>query len=170
MNTPKTKIELIQKRFISGFKIKSNEDRILMWKSGLAAIKDHFWIGIGYDNDAKIISAYRENISKLTGHRFFTKASTGVHNIYLQTWLNYGFLGFLGFISIFVVFLTQCVRTLSQTTKFSFENSVLWAGISGVSGFLVAGFFENNFRDGEVQTILLILMGLCLHQRKKLKE
>ncbi len=170
ISTPNYRLELVKKRIISGFKLKSNQDRILMWESGLAAIKDHFWLGIGYDNDEKIIPSYREHISHRTGHRFWTKSSTGVHNIYLQTWINYGVFGFLGFLSIFFIFLSQCIKTLSKTTPFSFENSVLWAGISGVSGFMIAGFFENNFRDGEVQTMLLILIGLSLHQIKKLKD
>ena len=170
ISKPNSRIELVKKRFVSGFKLKSNQDRILMWESALAVIKDHFWLGIGYDNDAGIIPSYRKNISQRTGHRFWTKASTGVHNIYLQTWINYGLLGLLGFLSIFMVFLAQCSKTLPKTTKFSFENSVLWAGISGVCGFMVAGFFENNFRDGEVQAMLLILMGLCLHQIRKLNK
>ena len=56
-----------------------------------------------------------------------------------------------------------------MTKNFTFENSILWAGIAGVCGFMVAGLFENNFRDGEVQAILLILMGLCFNQIQKLK-
>jgi len=170
ISTPNSRIEQLQKRIIDGFKVKSNQDRILMWETGIAAIKDHFWLGIGYDNDAEIMTFYREYFSKRTGHQFWTKASTGVHNIYLQTWINYGIFGLLGYLSIFIVFLTQSIKTLPQTTKFSYENSVLWAGISGVFGFMVAGFFENNFRDGEVQAILLILMGLSLHQIQKLKD
>jgi len=35
---------------------------------------------------------------------------------------------------------------------------------------MAAGFFENNFRDGEVQAMLLILMGLSLRQMQKLNE
>jgi hypothetical protein len=35
---------------------------------------------------------------------------------------------------------------------------------------MVAGFFENNFRDGEVQAMLMIPIGLNLHQIQKMKE
>ena len=141
-----------------------------MWETGVAAIKDHFWLGIGYNNDAKIMPIYRELIKERTGHRFNNNAATGVHNIYLQTWINYGLLGFLGYLSILGIFLVQSIRTLFQTTSFSYENSILWGGIAGVSGFMAAGFFENNFRDGEVQAMLLILMGLSLRQMQKLNE
>jgi len=167
---PNSRIDLLEQRLISGFKIKSNQDRILMWESGINAIKDNFWLGIGYNNEAEIMPFYREKITKRTGHIFWTKASTGVHNIYLQTWINYGFIGFFGYLSIFVIFLIQCISAISKTTKFSYENCIIWAGISGVTGFMVAGFFENNFRDGEVQSILFILMGLSLLQIQKLKN
>ena len=141
-----------------------------MWETGIAAIKDHFWLGIGYNNDSVVMPAYRKIAIKRTGHRFQNNAGTGVHNIYLQTWLNYGLIGFLGYLSIILIFLAQSIRTLFRTTRFSFENSIVWGSIAGVCGFMVAGFFENNFRDGEVQAMLLILMGLSLSQRQKLND
>ena len=168
--TPTNRLEVIQQRLISGFMLKANQDRILMWEAGIAAIKDHFWLGIGYNNDAEVMPVYRELITERTGHRFYNSASTGVHNIYLQTWINYGLIGFLAYLSILFIFLGQSISTLFQTTRFSYENSILWGSIAGVCGFMVAGFFENNFRDGEVQVMLLILMGLSLRQRQKLND
>jgi len=166
---PTNHLEALQQRFISGFMLKSNKDRILMWETGISAIKDHFWLGIGYNNDAVVMPEYRNRISENNGHRFQNNASTGVHNIYLQTWVNYGFFGMLGYLGIFVIFFLQTTRAILRTNIFTFENSILWAGISGVSGFMIAGLFENNFRDGEVQAMLLILMGLCFNQIQKLK-
>ena len=168
-SAPTNHFEALEQRFISGFMLKSNQDRILMWETGIFAIKDHFWLGIGYDNDAEVMPEYRKRISKITGHIFHNSASTGVHNIYIQTWVNYGFFGILGYLGILLIFFFQTTKALLKTNNFSFENSILWAGISGVCGFMVAGLFENNFRDGEVQAILLILMGLCFNQIQKLK-
>jgi hypothetical protein len=67
-------------------------------------------------------------------------------------------------------FLFATTRGILRTNNFTFENSILWAGISGVCGFMLAGLFENNFRDGEVQAMLMILMGLCFNQIQKLKS
>ena len=170
MRTPTNRIEIIQHRLISGLMLKSNQDRILMWEAAIAAIKDHFWLGIGYNNDAEIMPIYLELITERTGHKFNNNAGTGVHNIYLQTWINYGLLGFLGYLSILFIFLWQSISTIFQTTRFGYENSILWGAVAGVCGFMVAGFFENNFRDGEVQAMLLILMGLSLRQRQKLNN
>ena len=166
---PTNHFEALQQRFTSGFMVKSNQDRILMWKTGISAIRDHFWLGIGYNNDGVVMPEYRKRISKITGHRFHNNASTGVHNIYIQTWLNYGFFGMLAYLGIFVIFFLQTFRGLLKTNNFTFENSILWAGISGVCGFMVAGLFENNFRDGEVQAMLMIQMGLCFNQIQKMK-
>ena len=140
-----------------------------MWETGISAIKDHFWLGIGYNNDAFVMPEYRKRISENSGRRFFNKASTGVHNIFLQTWVNYGVFGMLGYLGILAIFFLQTTKAILRTSNFTLENSILWAGISGVCGFMVAGLFENNFRDGEVQAMLLILMGLCFNQIEKLK-
>ena len=166
---PTNRLEALQHRFISGFILRSNQDRILMWKTGISAIKDHFWLGIGYNNNSVVMPKYRKRIIESTGHRFHNKEAIGVHNIYLQTWVNYGFFGMLGYLGILVIFFLQTTRAILRTNNFTFENSILWAGISGVCGFMVAGLFENNFRDGEVQAMLLILMGLCFNQIQKLK-
>jgi len=166
---PVNRVQALQQRIFSGFMIRSNQDRILMWETGISAIKDHFWLGIGYNNDAFVMPEYRKRIIENTGHVFNNNASTGVHNIYLQTWVNYGFFGILGYIGIFGIFFLQTSRAVLRTNNFTFENSILWAGLSGVIGFMVAGLFENNFRDGEVQAMLMILMGLCFNQIQKLK-
>jgi len=163
------RLEALQQRVISGFMIKYNQERIMMWETGISAIKDHFWLGVGFNNDSVVMPKYRKRISEISGHQFSNKAGIGVHNIYLQTWVNYGFFGILGYIGIFGVFFLQTTRAILRTNKYTFENSILWAGVSGVCGFMVSGLFENNFRDGEVQAMLLILMGLCFNQIQKLK-
>jgi hypothetical protein len=47
----------------------------------------------------------------------------------------------------------------------------LLAGLfAGFIGIMAAGFFENNFRDGEVQTAILTAMGIALaliHKKRK---
>ncbi len=43
---PETRLEMVQHRLASGFSMKSNQDRLLMWKSAWQGIQDHFWLGI----------------------------------------------------------------------------------------------------------------------------
>ena len=164
---PETRLEMVQHRLASGFSMKSNQDRLLMWKSAWQGIQDHFWLGIGFEKDAEVMEAYRKKISNETGHRFTNSASAGVHNIFLQTWLNYGIFGFVSFLGIWIVFFQQLIQGLKKTVRFDYGNCILWGAISGIGGFLTAGFFENNFRDGEVQTAALLLISLALFELKK---
>ena len=93
--------------------------------------------------------------------------SAGVHNIYLQTWLNYGFFGLLAYLGIWVVFFLKSLRASRRGSRFGYENAVLWGVMAGAAGLMVAGVFENNFRDGEVQTAALLLISLALFELKK---
>ena len=161
--------EAILRRAESMFSLGENRDRLLMWESGVAALKDHPWWGIGYDMDGTVMPAYRKPFEQ-TGHNFMNGPSAGVHNIYLQTWLNYGFFGLLAYLGIWGVFFMKSLRASRRASRFGYENAVLWGVMAGAAGLMVAGVFENNFRDGEVQTCLLMLMGLSLRQMYKSKK
>ncbi|MEL0044963.1 MAG: O-antigen ligase family protein [Deltaproteobacteria bacterium] len=160
----------IVQRLTSAFDITANKDRLLMWDSGVQGIQDHPIWGIGYGNDKNVMDQYRIPLAEKNNHRFNNSASAGVHNIYLQTWLNYGVIGFLAYLGIVFGFLLTCILSLRRVESSSWEGAVFWGALAGVSGFMVAGVFENNFRDGEVQTAFLMLMGLVLHQVYRLRN
>ncbi|MGK5095379.1 O-antigen ligase family protein [Deltaproteobacteria bacterium TL4] len=157
---------LMWERLKSTFVLKYNQDRLLMWQSAIDAIEDHPWLGIGIRADSDTMPYYRRPISRRTGHDFYNAASAGVHNIYLQTWLNLGIIGLLSYLSILVTLSIQIALALRSSPAHSFSASLLWGSLAGISGFAVAGFFENNFRDGEVQTMLCMSIGLALYAMK----
>lgn len=146
------------------FSVTRNQDRLMMWESARLAIRDHFWWGIGPEQDGSVMPFYRDIVKKEYQYpEFYNKASVGVHNIYLQTWLNFGLIGFLGYLCFWGVILFWLVKALAQTGPGgSFHKDLLWGLLSGFLGFLVAGIFENSFRDGEIQTILFALIGLAI--------
>ena len=80
----------IIQRLTSALDITANKDRLLMWDSGVQGIQDHLIWGIGYGNDKNVMDQYRIPLAEKNNHSFNNSASAGVHNIYLQTWLNYG--------------------------------------------------------------------------------
>ena len=162
--------DALVQRFTSALDVTANKDRLLMWNSGVQGIKDHLLLGIGYGNDKNVMDRYRIPLAEENNHRFMNDASAGVHNIYLQTWLNYGIIGFLAYLGIMFGLILTCILSLRRVESSSWEGSIFWGVIAGTSGFMVAGVFENNFRDGEVQTALLMLMGLVLHQVYRLKN
>ena len=72
-------------------------------------------------------------------------------------------IAFIGFIAWWVTLFTQIFLKLKgQNTRDHASLSLLAGIFSGLSGICIAGFFENNFRDGEVQTAILTTMGLAL--------
>ena len=159
----------LERRLSSALSSSANLDRLLMWESGRQGIQDHWWSGIGFANDRNVMDRYREPLAQTYQHRFMNNASAGVHNIYLQTWLNYGILGILGYLGWVLGTIWASGWALSQVSFQSWQGSILWGSIAGLGGFAIAGNFENNFRDGEVQTALLMLMGLALSQIQKMK-
>ena len=162
-----TRLDIVRHRLLSGFNMNANRDRLLMWEGAVEGIQDHFWLGIGHAMDAEVMESYRERITAETGHRFTNPASAGVHNIYLQTWLNYGLTGLAAYLGIWIVFFSQALSGLKSTEPYDFSNCILWGVVAGLTGFMTAGIFENNFRDAEVQTILLMGISLVHCQIRK---
>lgn len=155
---------LIWQRVESAFILKYNQDRLLLWESARQAFLDRPWFGIGLKNDKEAMTPYREAIISQTGHRFYNSAGSGVHNIYLQILVNLGIFGFISYLSIWILFFGGIWRSLKQGQFVSpYYQSVVWGGSAGIFGFLVAGMFENNFFDAEVQIVLFVIMGYTLY-------
>lgn len=154
------------------FSLKYNQDRLLMWKTAVMGIQDHPWLGIGINQDGRVMPSYREHVKKEHGYlKFYNKAEAGVHNIYLQIWLNLGTVGFaiyLWFWGTIFFILISSIRL--ATAEQAVEKDLLWGMLSAFSGFLAAGTFENSFLDGEVQTVLMALLGLLLLVSQRIRE
>ena len=150
-------------RFVSSFSVEdsSSRERIYMWRAGWDAIQDHFWFGIGFNQDEVVMKDYWKKYEE-SGYVFHNRPGIGLHNLYLQTWLDYGIIGLISFLFIWISFFYESLKTLQLVDRFSQDGIILIGGVAGVVGHLVEAFFENNFRDGEVQTAVLLLIGLSL--------
>lgn len=166
-----TKWGLVWQRLTSSFMPIHNQDRFLMWEAGWSAIQDHLLLGIGPRNNAQVLPQYRDPISQRTGHRFFNSASAGVHNIYLQIWIYAGIVGLLSYLAIWMLFIHHNWQALRQSPQgWGFYPSLLLGGLAGIVGFLVAGIFENNFLDGEVQTAVMMILGLSFYSQTQVRS
>ena len=68
-----------------------DKDRLYLWQAGWLGIQDNPILGVGIGNEDYYFEPYRQIVSKLHGgHTFFTKASAGVHNMYLQVGYTMG--------------------------------------------------------------------------------
>lgn len=148
-------------RRIMSISIASNPDRILMWRAALQVIGDYPILGLG-PNRGEVMKPYYHRIAKKEEHEFQHEPGVGVHNIYLQNWIDFGLLGLLGYLIWWGTLLVQIGLALRQGSISLQKNSQLLGFLAGLIGIMVAGVFENNFRDGEVQTVILLVMGLSL--------
>ncbi len=74
----------------------SSMERVYRWMAGVEMIKDRFWLGFGpacfYSNyQAYSISSFKTYVSN-------NPDQSGIHNYFLMTWVEQGFVGFILFL------------------------------------------------------------------------
>ena len=162
--------EFFWQRFSSSFIPEKNQERLYIWQTGWNAIQDYPLFGIGVGNRGEVMALYREPISKITGYRFITKSDSGIHNMYLEIWVYGGLFSLLSYLLIWFLIIRQNWIAIRSTREWSFYPSILLGGTASIIGFLVAGFFENNFSDGEVQIAVMLIIGICLYSQMKIRQ
>ncbi|MEO2068741.1 MAG: O-antigen ligase family protein, partial [Desulfurobacteriaceae bacterium] len=145
----------------------SNLDRLSLWKSHLKAYTNE------YSLLQKIVGAGTEEASKLCWHYFKRdfpeNFPTGknpsesnikvhfhsgeAHNIYLKFLTKYGILGLLGYL-LFWAYMIYLNTSAKELWNYSIALGYL--------GFMIAGIFENNFTDAEIQIALWYITGINL--------
>ncbi|MCP4295537.1 MAG: O-antigen ligase family protein [Proteobacteria bacterium] len=149
-------------RRVLSLSLASNKDRLLMWRAGVEIIKDNPIFGLGPNMGDKMLPYY-DKVSATEKHKFQHHPKIGLHNIYLQTWIDFGLAGLAGYLLIWLSLLIAiCRKLILEGFSHSVGNTLLLGLLGGFSGSMLAGFFENNFRDGEVQATILTFMGLAL--------
>ncbi len=147
---------------ISSFTTEANRDRLYMWQAGINIVRDHFWLGFGPNSGERMLPYYRA-IAEKEKHQYQHHPDVGVHNIYLQNWIDFGFLGLVGYLIWWLTLLVEIIIVLrNKSIRRSKENALLLGILAGLSGIMFAGFFERNFWDGEVQTTIFVAQGLAL--------
>jgi O-antigen ligase len=129
-------------------------DRLAMWQSGLAMIKEDPVLGVGPGQVRVWYPHYRrpEAVRPSTGH---------LHNSPIHIAAERGLLALGVWIWLWVVFFGAAWRGLRRVGRDRpRERALLSASLWGVAGFLVAGLFEHNFGDGEVVMLVYALMAI----------
>lgn len=136
--------------------------RLYFWESGMLAVRDNFWLGVGTRQEDRLLP-YMDIISKRHRNFNFPTGPT-LHNIYLQIIFTMGLLGLIVYFSLWIViFYWNFIWIRRAGNRFHTEKAILYGTSGGLFGSMVAGFFENNFLDGEVNIAIMIAMGLSLY-------
>ena len=154
----------------------SKEERPFIWESAIEAIKDRPILGIGYKNDRIYMGPYRKTVSKRHDNfKFSVKPSTHAHNVFLEVTVEFGFVGLAAYLYFWgAILFWNYLWVRRAGERLPFERSMLCAASCALIASMVAGIFENNFFDAEVRTLILVMMGLSLHNglmiRRALRE
>jgi O-antigen ligase len=129
-------------------------DRVAMWHSGWAMVRDHPVLGVGPGEVRAWYQFYRrpEAVRPSTGH---------LHNSAIQIAAERGIPALAIWIWLWVTFFREAVRVWGRLPPArSRERALVAASLTGVAAFLVAGLFEHTFGNGVVVMIVYALMAL----------
>ncbi len=141
-------------RFRGGFSSSFREHRQPYFAVGWAIWKENPWLGVGPGNYTRALQQNKDLVKsyqgKLASYRTFVKSlGSHVHNLYLQTGLNFGILGLAAFLFFFHCVLLALLRDTRGSP----------AAIAGVG--LLAAFLLHNLLDVTFPS-LGIEMGILL--------
>ncbi len=145
-------------RFSGGFVSSFQKTRQPYFAVGWAIWKDHPWLGVGPGNYKRavrqkraLVRSYRD---KRVSYRIFVQSlSSHVHNLYLQTGVNFGILGLATLLYFFQRLLLALLRDARGSP----------AALAGVG--LLAAFFFHNLLDVTFPSLgveMGILLGVSL--------
>jgi O-antigen ligase len=129
-------------------------ERLLMWESGLAILRDHPVTGVGIGQLKVVYPGYAldEAVKKHTSH---------LHNTPLQIAAERGILGLVAWLWLWVAFFRRGLGIFRGLPPDRGRERRLVAGSLGaIAGFLVAGLSEYNFGDSEVVMVAYVAMAV----------
>jgi len=132
----------------------SNYDRLCMIDAGLHMVAERPLFGIGPDQVQSRYALYRNP----TAPRFWVPH---LHNTFLQLAAERGLPALGSYLWLMAVSIREAARRYRREGGDAGPNAALYLGvILGLAGFNVAGLFEFNWGDTEVQRVVLFLLAL----------
>jgi putative inorganic carbon (HCO3(-)) transporter len=128
----------------------ANYDRLCMVVSGTQMVRDYPWVGVGLNMVSRVYPLYRRDdaprwrVPHLHNNLLQIAAERGIAALAAYLWL----------LAAFGLVTWRGVKRLHGPPR-----SVVAAALVGVAGITIAGLFEYNFWDAEIQYLMLVLMG-----------
>lgn len=129
----------------------ANYDRLCMVVSGTQMVRDYPWFGVGLDMVSRIYPLYRRDDAPRW-------RVPHLHNNLLQIAAERGIPALVSYLWLLAAFGVISWRGLKQLH--GPPRAMVAAALVGVAGITVAGLFEYNFWDAEIQYLELVLMGV----------
>jgi putative inorganic carbon (HCO3(-)) transporter len=147
------------------FTFQGNIDRLVIWETSWAMLRDHPILGIGSGNFPRLQEQY---LPPAPGARI---GRSHAHNIYLHLAVERGVFAFVAFGWMWYVVLRIGLSSLRFLAgRSGYRLAAMRGAVGGVIGFLTDGLFQNNFGDSEVRAVLLFLLALIVILRVRQSE
>lgn len=128
----------------SGFEGKQHfaDKRGYIWSRTIPLLKDYIITGAGPDN---FISAFpNDDYVGKYNMEYAASLVTKPHNMYLQIWVQTGFVSLLGFLGVFLLYFIKSVRLYIGKTADGFLEKAGIAILVGVTGYMVTGLANDS--------------------------
>ena len=128
------------------------QERLSMWRLGLAIYKDYPVTGCGFKCLMKVRADYPE-------HKDISRGYRTLHSNAVQLAVDTGTVGVLAWLFLWLSYFIAVGRRLTSDDDPA-NRWVVLASLSAVIAFLAGGLFETNFYDSEVVMLTYFLMAL----------
>ncbi len=131
--------------------------RFYIWTGAKNILKD-YWIfgtGLGYGSFSKVYSLYR------MGEIYAAHS----HNIFLEILLETGIFGIVSFVYMIIKSFVLGVQTIINSDDL-FHRVIIITGVASLSGLFLHGLVENTLFDVRIVTLIWILLGFIMFQKK----
>lgn len=119
--------------------------RLNYWRTSIAIIKDHPFLGVGPGNFQEVFLKYKVGLSTDTRY---------AHNIFLHIWAETGFLGFLGAVFLVFTFISKSILK---------SRYIFLAGLA----FLLHNLIDITYFIPETGLFFWILLGFANNDQSK---
>ena len=134
----------------------SSETRLALYQTVLPILKDYWFTGLGLGNET-LLRVSRNYYSFIDNGSIPSHS----HNLYLQIWLETGIAGILSFLAFIGATVKKSIRTICSS-KDSYINNVLIAGLASLSGIFVIGIVEYVWFYQRVMLFFWVVTGIML--------
>ena len=142
-------------------------DRGYIWSRSLSMAKDYILTGAGADN-FPIVFPQDDYLAKLNTLNDASLVIDKPHNMYLQTTINTGLITLIALFLLAIMYLFESIKIYSKAKFDSLEKFVGASCLVSVTGYLVAGLFNDNIVS--VYPLFWIILGIGININYRLSK
>lgn len=135
----------------------SVHDRLELWQAGAAMVQDHPWLGVGPDGTRRVVVGYMDPAYRRPG------VPSHLHS----AWLTLAAEGGLPLLALVWIFYGRALVRARRLLSLGRESDAVRGVLAALAGFLVMGFFEDNFDDSEVFFVHMITLAVVWQRRDR---